>query len=156
MNERVNYSWEVLFWVMAVRKIVTAVLVLLGLVVLYAFVHGPAEASQDKIAPVKLSLDKERYSPTDTMILTVTNDGNETVTVGYPFELYREENGKWAEVRVDLMFIQSVVQLEPGKSWSQRINLARLKLSPGHYKIVKKVSTPEKTLSLSAEFYVEG
>ncbi len=140
------------------KRAVLAVLIIAGLVAGYFLVgsSGSAEASQGKKAPINLSLEGERYSPTDTMVLTVTNNGNETVTVGYPFELYREENGKWVKVNVDLMFIQSVVQLEPGKSWTQKVSLSQLKLSSGHYKIVKKVSTQQMTLTVSAEFYIEG
>lgn len=140
------------------RKAVLAVLIIVGLVAGYFLIgsNGPAKASPNEKAPVTLSLDRERYSPTDTMVLTITNNGNETVTVGYPFELYREENGKWVRVNVELMFIQSVVQLEPGESWTQKVSLSQLKLSPGHYRIEKKVSTPEGTLSVSAEFYIEG
>ncbi|NJE48552.1 hypothetical protein E3E30_03030 [Thermococcus sp. 9N3] len=143
---------------MSVKRAVLAVLIIVGLVAGYFLIgsNSSAEASQGKKAPINLSLDRERYSPTDTMVLTVTNNGNETVTVGYPFELYREENGKWVKVNVDLMFIQSVVQLEPGKSWTQKVSLSQLKLSSGHYKIVKKVSTQQMTLTVSAEFYIEG
>ncbi|MEO2151192.1 MAG: immunoglobulin-like domain-containing protein [Thermococcus sp.] len=143
---------------MSVKRAVLAVLIIAGLVAGYFLVgsSGSAKASPDKKAPVTLSLDRERYSPTDTMVMTITNNGNETVTVGYPFELYREENGEWVNVNVDLMFIQSVVQLEPGKSWTQKVSLSQLKLSSGHYKIVKKVSTQQMTLTVSAEFYIEG
>ncbi|WP_285518862.1 immunoglobulin-like domain-containing protein [Thermococcus nautili] len=142
----------------SVKRAVLAVLIIVGLVAGYFLIgsNSSAEASQGKKAPINLSLDRERYSPTDTMVLTVANNGNETITVGYPFELYREENGKWVKVNVDLMFIQSVVQLEPGKSWTQKVSLSQLKLSSGHYKIVKKVSTQQMTLTVSAEFYIEG
>ncbi|WP_167914928.1 immunoglobulin-like domain-containing protein [Thermococcus sp. 21S9] len=141
-----------------VKRAVFVVLIIVGLVAGYFLIgsNGSAKASPDEKAPVTISLDRERYSPTDTMVITVTNNGNETVTVGYPFELYREENGEWVKVNVDLMFIQSVVQLEPGKSWTQKVSLSQLKLSPGHYKIEKKVSTPTRTFSVSAEFYIEG
>ena len=140
------------------KRAVLVVLIIVGLVAGYFLIgsNSSAKASPDEKAPVTISLDRERYSPTDTMVITVTNNGNETVTVGYPFELYREENGKWVKVNVDLMFIQSVVQLEPGKSWTQKVSLSQLKLSQGHYKIEKKISTPTRTFSVSAEFYVEG
>ncbi|WP_297549193.1 immunoglobulin-like domain-containing protein [Thermococcus sp.] len=138
------------------KRIIFVVLIIAGLIAGYLmFFNGPAKASPPEEIPIKLSLDKEQYSPTDTMILTITNNGNETVTLGYSFELYREDNGQWTKVKVDLMFIQSVVQLEPGKSWSQKIDLAKLRLSPGHYKIVKKISTKDKTFSVSAEFYIK-
>ncbi|WP_297513389.1 immunoglobulin-like domain-containing protein [Thermococcus sp.] len=142
----------------SVKRAVLAVLIIVGLVAGYLILghNGSAEASHDNNTPVTLSLDRERYSTTDTMLMTITNNGNETVTVGYPFELYREENGEWVKVNVDLMFIQSVVQLEPGKSWTQKVSLSQLKLSSGHYKIVKKVSTHQMTLTVSAEFYIEG
>lgn len=137
------------------KRVILSVLIVVGLVAIYAFIpQSSAEASHGKETPVKLSLDRTCYSPTDTLVLTITNNGNETITVGYPFELYREENGKWVEVKVDLMFIQSVVQLEPGKSWTQKVNLSKLKLSPGHYRIAKRASTQDGTFTLSAEFCV--
>ncbi len=138
------------------KRVALAVLIIAVLVGGYVFLgpSGSAGASPDKNAPIQLKLDRESYSPTDTMTLTVVNNGNETVTVGYPFELYREENGEWVKVKLDLMFIQSAVQLGPGKSWSQKIDLAKLGLSPGHYKIVKRVSTRDRTLSVSVEFYI--
>ncbi|WP_297073957.1 immunoglobulin-like domain-containing protein [Thermococcus sp.] len=139
------------------KRVALAVLIIAVLVGGYVFLgpSGSAEASLDKNAPIQLKLNRESYSPTDTMTLTVVNNGNETVTVGYPFELYREENGKWVKVKLDIMFIQSAVQLEPGKSWSQKIDLTKLRLSPGHYKIVKSISTRDRTLSVSVEFYIK-
>ncbi|WP_054841178.1 immunoglobulin-like domain-containing protein [Thermococcus peptonophilus] len=88
---------------------------------------------------VKMELDKSVYSPSDTMTIRITNEGKVNVTTSYHFRLYREENGEWKEVPVNLMFIAVAVSIEPGKSWEQKVNLADLKLSPGHYKITKKV-----------------
>jgi hypothetical protein len=84
-----------------------------------------------------IKLDKEVYSPRDTMTITVTNNGNANITTSYHFKLYRLENGEWKEVPVNLMVIEVAVIIEPGKSWEQRINLADLNLEPGHYAIVK-------------------
>lgn len=131
-----------------------------------AFSWDGKEASgspQDSHAKfVKMELDKSVYSPSDTMTIRITNEGKVNVTTSYHFRLYREENGEWKEVPVNLMFIEIAVSIEPGKSWEQKVNLADLKLSPGHYKIAKKVilTSPgtenAASYEVSAEFDVKG
>ena len=107
-------------------------------------------------------LDKTVYSPNDTMIITITNNGNCNFTTGYAFKLYRLENGTWREVPVNMAFIEVAVVIEPGKSWEQRVNLVNLNLEPGHYRIEKTVvvTDPVNKMSLGieawAKFEVKG
>ncbi|ASJ09366.1 hypothetical protein A3L11_09040 [Thermococcus siculi] len=109
-----------------------------------------------------LKLDKTTYSPTDTMTITVTNNGNLNATTSYHFKLYRLEGGEWKEVPVNLVVIEIAVIIEPGKSWQQRVNLAQLNLEPGHYAIVKTLvfTDPVNQHAMGvegwAEFDVEG
>ncbi|KUH34670.1 hypothetical protein APY94_00335 [Thermococcus celericrescens] len=109
-----------------------------------------------------MKLDRTVYSPTDTMVITITNENNINATTSYHFKLYRLENGTWKEVPVNLMFIEIAVIIEPGKSWEQRVNLADLNLTPGHYRIEKMVSFTEPGNKMAmatrawAEFDVKG
>ncbi|QDA31401.1 hypothetical protein FH039_07025 [Thermococcus indicus] len=109
-----------------------------------------------------MKLNRTVYSPNDTMVITITNNGNVNFTTSYHFSLYRLENGTWKEVPVNLMFIEIAVIIEPGKSWEQRVNLADLNLEPGRYKIEKTVVVTEPVnkrsigIKASAEFDVRG
>ncbi|NJE10467.1 immunoglobulin-like domain-containing protein [Thermococcus sp. MAR1] len=109
-----------------------------------------------------MKLDKTVYSPNDTMVMTITNNGNANFTTGYAFKLYKLENGTWKEVPVNLMFIEIAIIIEPGKSWEQRVKLSSLNLKPGHYKIEKTVVVTEPVNKMSmgikawAEFDVRG
>ncbi|ASJ13921.1 immunoglobulin-like domain-containing protein [Thermococcus radiotolerans] len=104
-----------------------------------------------------MKLDKTVYSPTDTMVISITNNGNANFTTGYHFKLYRLENGTWKEVPVNLAFIEVAVVIEPGKSWEQRVNLAHLNLKPGHYRIEKTVvvTDPVNKMSMGIEAWTE-
>ncbi|ASJ00854.1 immunoglobulin-like domain-containing protein [Thermococcus gorgonarius] len=101
--------------------------------------------------------DKAFYSPNDTMILTITNKGNATITTGYAFRLYRLEDWGWREVPVNLTFAEVLVTIGPGKRWEQRIDLSKLSLTPGHYRIVKIVSVtaPVTKMSMGIEAWTE-
>ena len=116
-------------------------------------------ASQDKGSGIGslLKLDKTVYSPNDTMIITITNNGNANITTGYAFRLYKLEKGMWKEIPVNLVFIEIAVVIEPGKSWEQRVNLADLNLEPGHYKIVKRISItdPLNKRAMAMEVWAE-
>ncbi|WP_209477637.1 immunoglobulin-like domain-containing protein [Thermococcus stetteri] len=149
------------------RTVVIGIVVVVLIVVGYgAFSWSGKEASGSPQGNhpnwIKMVLDKSVYDPSDTMIIRIVNNGNANVTTSYHFKLYREENGEWKEVPVNLMFMEVAVPIEPGKSWEQKVNLADLNLSPGHYKIVKKVilTSPETKNTLgyevSAEFDVKG
>nr|QEK15731.1 hypothetical protein FPV09_02285 [Thermococcus aciditolerans] len=109
-----------------------------------------------------MKLDRTVYSPTDTMVITITNENDINATTSYHFKLYKLENGTWKEVPVNLMFIEIAVIIEPRKSWEQWVNLADLNPTPGHYRIEKMVSFTEPVNKMSmttrawAEFDVNG
>ena len=88
---------------------------------------------------VVMKLDRGSYAANDTLQLVIINRGKLNATTGYGFRLYRLENGKWVEVPVRLMFIQTAVIIPPGKEWEQGVKLSDLNLKPGHYRIVKSV-----------------
>ena len=117
------------------------------------------ENSTPECRPINdfMKLDKTVYSPTDMMVITITNNGNANFTTGYDFKLYRLENGAWKEVPVNLAFIEVAVVIEPGKSWEQRVNLAHLNLKPGHYRIEKTVvvTDPVNKMSMGIEAWTE-
>ena len=110
----------------------------------------------ENTSPILL-LDKTVYSPNDTMVITITNNGNGNFTTGYAFKLYRLENGTCREVPVNMAFIEVAVVIEPGKSWEQRVNLANLNLEPGHYRIGKTVvvTDPVNKMGLGIEGWAE-
>ena len=138
-----------------VRKLVPA-LVLLGLVfVAYYLTASPGEGPP-KDKAVYLELDRSAYGPGDTMRLRVVNSGDENITTGYHFLLYRREGDTWREVKVPLVFIEIAVIVRPGESWEQEINLAELNLPPGHYKITKRVWGEKGYFDVEAEFDVNG
>lgn len=140
------------------KRVLLVVLLLIGVVFAYQVLstHGNASdgltvrenpsnlnESLGPIVPVEnasfMHPDKAFYSPNDTMVLTITNKGNDTVTTGYAFRLYRLEDWEWREVPVNMTFAQVLITIGPGESWEQKIELAKLNLGPGHYRIEKTV-----------------
>lgn len=114
---------------------------------------GPIVFLED--TSIVIHLDKRVYSPGDTMILTVANHQNSTIRTGYGFRLYRRENGGWVEVQLNLVFPAVVVEVEPGKSWEQKIDLP-LNLESGSYRIEKQVCSEKICIYKHAEFEVRG
>ncbi|WP_297501667.1 immunoglobulin-like domain-containing protein [Thermococcus sp.] len=96
---------------------------------------GPVVISEHSV----VQLDGQVYPRNGTLTLTITNDGNSTLTTGYEFRLYRLENGEWIGVKLNLVFPEVLVEIKPHSSWSQRIDLSRLRLKPGTYRIEKRV-----------------
>jgi len=159
------------------KRVILVMLLIFGLVLAYQVLpiqsNHPEDGGQEKgsinlnetlgpIVPVEntsqiILLDKSVYSPTDTMVISITNNGNANFTTGYDFKLYRLENGTWKEVPVNLAFIEVAVVIEPGKSWEQRVNLAHLNLKPGHYRIEKTVvvTDPVNKMSMGIEAWTE-
>ncbi len=165
---------------MTMKRMLLVVLLLFGIVFAYQvlstqgnILNGLTSGKNsinlnETLGPIVLSgasviqLDRHVYSPEDTLILKITNNGNANLTTGYAFKLYRLENGRWKEVPLNLAFIEVAVVIEPGKSWEQRIDLSKLKLESGHYKIEKTVivTAPVTKMSMGlveeAEFDVRG
>jgi len=110
---------------------------------------------------VVMKLDRGSYAANDTLQLVIINGGKLNATTGYGFRLYRLENGKWVEVPVRMMFIQTAVIIPPGKEWEQRVKLSDLDLKPGHYRIVKSVVLSDQkthnavSMDVGAEFDVK-
>ncbi len=103
-----------------------------------------------------IHLDKCVYSPGDTLILTIVNHQNSTLQTGYGFRLYRRESGGWVEVQLNLVFPAVVVEVGPGKSWEQRIDLSKLNLESGSYRIEKRICSERVCFYEHAEFKVGG
>ena len=154
------------------RKVVPVLLVLLLVPVgYYIGTQGKASGStghkgsseisfRAENLSVVMNLDRSSYTANDTLRLTMINRGKLNATTGYGFRLYRLENGKWVEVPVRMMFIQTAVIIPPGKEWEQRVKLSDLELTPGHYKIVKSVILSDQkthnavSMDVGAEFDV--
>jgi len=158
------------------KRVLLVVLLLLGIVFAYQVLSTHGNASDgltvrenpsdlnETLGPIVfvenasfMHPDKAFYSPNDTMILTITNKGNGTVTTGYAFRLYRLEDWEWKEIPVNLMFAEVLVTIEPGKSWEQRIDLSKLNLEPGHYRIEKAlvITDPVNKMSMKIKAWTE-
>ena len=143
------------------RKVLPVLLIVLLVPLGYYIASSDGARNLPNGEGIVLKLDKSSYTPSDVMTLTVINNANTNATTSYPFSLYRLENGTWKEGPVDLMFIEVAVVVEPGKSWEQRVDLSKLNLEPGHYRITKKVvlSSPSGdgvSTEVGAEFDVRG
>ncbi|NJE84246.1 hypothetical protein E3E23_00080 [Thermococcus sp. CX2] len=143
------------------RKAVSVLLALLIIPVAYFLASslGGDNGGTDEVPAVPdvvLKLDKTGYAPDETMVLTVVNNADSEATTGYAFQLYRLENGNWKEVNLDMAFIEIAIIIEPGKSWEQMIDLSKLNLEPGHYKIVKSIFVGNVTVKPEAEFDIKG
>ncbi|WP_258084255.1 immunoglobulin-like domain-containing protein [Thermococcus thermotolerans] len=138
------------------RKIVPVLLILLLVPAGYYMTLSDEESTGKQNLQndngVSLELDKVTYSPGDTMVITLINNASTNATASYHFKLYKLEGKAWKEVPVNLMFIEIAVVIEPGKSWEQKVDLSRLNLEPGHYKIVKEVYLEGTTVKAEAEF----
>ncbi|ANF23501.1 immunoglobulin-like domain-containing protein [Thermococcus piezophilus] len=142
------------------RKAVPVLLALLIIPVAYflASSMGGDIGGTDEIPAVPdvvLKLDKTSYAPDETMVLTVVNNADSEATTGYEFQLYRLENGNWKEVNLDMAFIEIAIIIEPGKSWEQIIDLSKLNIDPGHYKIVKSIFVGNVTVKPETEFDIK-
>jgi hypothetical protein len=136
------------------RRVLVLLVILIVMALGYYAVNSSGEGTVN-MGDVFIKLDKGVYSPTDTIVVTVVNRGNASVTTGYAFQLYKLEGEKWVEVPVKLAFIQVAVTVEPGKSWSQKVNLTNLGLKPGKYRIVKRVLEGGKGLEVGTNFEVK-
>jgi hypothetical protein len=159
---------------MKMKRVILVLLLLSGVVFAYQVFltqGNPQGGSQGKIpenaanlgpiVPVEdtsivIHLNKCVYSPEDTLILTVANHQNSTLRTGYGFRLYRRENGGWVEVQLNLVFPAVVVEVGPGKSWEQKIDLSKLNLESGSYRIEKQVCSEGVCIYEHAEFEVRG
>ncbi len=106
--------------------------------------------------PSAIQLDKRAYSSEDTLTLTIINRDNFTLTTGYDFRLYRLENGKWVEVKLNLSFPEVLIKIKPGESWEQKIGISKLKLKPGTYRIEKRICSSGVCGPHWGEFEVRG
>lgn len=122
----------------------------------------------------EMKLNKKRYRVGEKAELIITNTGDVPFTTGYPYRLYRWENGEWKKVKTGIVFIMIGIEVPPGQNWSQKISLVKEKenppseaigdpanlepLPPGRYRIVKEVypfvSGLKEKLTLEAEFEV--
>ncbi|MCS6784860.1 MAG: hypothetical protein NZ581_06670 [Candidatus Caldarchaeum sp.] len=109
---------------------------------------------------VALVLDKsELYKNQRTLTYTIVNNSPDVISFGAPYDIQIKKNGEWVQVEwmKDLVWIMILYTLEPGKSFSQTIELPK-DIEPGHYRLVKEI-TVEKTggkMVLTAEFEVIG
>jgi hypothetical protein len=105
----------------------------------------------------KLSLDKEVYEANDTMSLKLENWGPTSLFFGRPFFIERFENGTWKKVDFDLFFTLEGLGLDEGRTFTQEINLDRMKLKPGKYRIVKEIEVTATNLKseLANEFQIK-
>ncbi|WP_198362262.1 immunoglobulin-like domain-containing protein [Thermococcus profundus] len=103
-----------------------------------------------------IRLDRQTYSPGDTMTLTVTNSMNSTLTTRYDFRIYRRGNEGWIEVQLNLAFPDVLIEVRPGESWEERIDLSELGLKPGKYRVEKTICANGLCFPDWAEFEVKG
>lgn len=89
-------------------------------------------------AIVQLGIDKNVYASGDKLQLTVNNVGDSLdVSFGRAFKLELVEGETVTEVPLDLMFTEDLVIVEPGKNFTQEVELKDLK--PGTYRISKNL-----------------
>ena len=146
------------------RRIAVVIVLVFAVVIGYnlAFPQNAATPGVKTRNLAVLKLDKRVYLPTDEMRVTVVNEGNVNVTTGYGFVLYKLDDGRWVEVPLNVSFAQIVVTIAPGRSWTQTVNLSRLHLAPGRYRILKIVVVTDPVTKMSmgrvlwGEFEVRG
>lgn len=107
---------------------------------------------------VTLVLDKtELYKGDRTLTYTIVNNSPHTIAFGAPYDIQINKNGQWItpEWMKDLVWIMILYTLEPGKTFSQTIELPE-DIEPGHYRLVKEVmiESIDAKLTLTAEFEV--
>lgn len=93
---------------------------------------------------VTMQTDKELYSGTDTLKLTLKNTGSSTVFFGYPYHVEKWQGEEWMVVppKEEQFFIMIAIYLKPGEQWEQEIVLDGLE--DGSYRIVKTVEIEGK------------
>ena len=142
-----------------------------GALLLYGGNIGLMGKSTESPGFAVMRLDKSTYRIGESLTLTITNTGVETLLVGDFYRLYRLENGEWKELDLGFSFTAIGYTIPPGGNWTQVVPLVthlsadapgKLEpLPPGRYRIVKTVTidrgrcgSRSDEITLSAEFEV--
>lgn len=147
-------------------------LLLILLTLLYAGTVNKISLGRESLRGLdgaSMALDREVYQTNESVLLTITNTGSETLLVDSFYRLYRLENGRWDEIHLGFSFTGIGYQVGPGQNWSQTIPLMLWRngkleaLPPGRYRIEKTVTIDRgrcgrasDEITLSAEFEVVG
>ncbi len=118
----------------------------------------------------KLALEKSSYS-TDTKEINYSvenNSADKTLEVGEECSLEYNKDGEWEEIELSVFFYGSGLIIPPSESRSFSLDLSKVSLEKGKYRIVKDArisqdATPEgedtleqdEEIELTAEFTVE-
>jgi len=107
----------------------------------------------------ELNIAREVYEAGETIAFTVTNTGQETIQLGYPFTVLYEDGEEWKEVELDLAWIMVLIELKPGEELPQEFVPAedfKEEPEPGYYRVIKKVECTEsgRTLNVEDDFFL--
>ncbi|MGL5314282.1 MAG: immunoglobulin-like domain-containing protein [Peptostreptococcaceae bacterium] len=88
----------------------------------------------------------------------LVNEGNYNLTTGYPFiiEKYDDKNG-WSRTDLtdELAFIEIAIVLEGNNSYTESIDLSKIRrLKDGYYRIVKEYSSEKEKIVQYIQFEV--
>ncbi|WP_349409837.1 immunoglobulin-like domain-containing protein [Pseudalkalibacillus sp. SCS-8] len=105
----------------------------------------------------KMSIERAQYAPDDTLELTVENFGPTWISFGSGYTIEELKNGKWKEMRLDLVVTSNLYNVRPDEAQTLEINLEYLKLGQGIYRLTKEIQAnhTDITYDLSVEFKIE-
>ena len=86
-----------------------------------------------------LNLNKREYLPSETLMLTISNEGSSAVSLSSNFKLERlYNNTTWFEYPIEIITIQQyAIELYPG--WSCEQNIPLYSLDVGKYRVIKTI-----------------
>lgn len=104
----------------------------------------------------ELNLDKDKYRVSETLILTLDNQGPTNLSFGLSYEIEKYEQGKWERVPLNMAFEAIGLGQKPGQTFEQKIPLKQLKES-GLYRVLKDIDAEGTDLknTLTVEFEVK-
>ncbi|MFC7321514.1 immunoglobulin-like domain-containing protein [Halobacillus campisalis] len=117
-----------------------------------AIYHVPPEELN-----ARMYTEREVLGADDTLEIQVENWGPTHLNFGKPYSIEKYSSGAWENISGDQSFEMIGYQLEPGKTHTQEIDLARLDVSSGTYRVIKtfEAANTELSTQLAVEFEIE-
>ena len=95
---------------------------------------------------VELKINKNAFTASETMNLTIDNNSDSLISFGRPYMFEQFKEGQWSEYPLELAFTLELIIIDPGKTFDQSVLID--KLEPGKYRILKNIRIENKDISI--------
>lgn len=114
--------------------------------------------SEDSLSEkVSFTLDQTEYSANDTVRMSITNNSDQPISFGRPFNVEYLSEGRWLNWPMDdIAFTMELIILNTDENFEQEIELSQLGIKEGTYRITKSITMEgEKPFEIYSEFTVK-